>query len=135
MNLIFLNIISKFLIYTKTYQIIRYIYYKYYDYFNSDLLRNNINLYKIHKNKRCFIFAGGRSLNEIDFSKIKKEYSEPWINYHSNIFHSTNAPKFLSNLAVSIIPHQKHTYFDIITPVKLFDSRAKSMPPVPASKI
>ena len=86
MNLKLFNIIDKILIYTKTRNIFRYIYLKYCDYLNSKILKNNINLYNVHKNKKCFIITGGRSLNEIDFTRIKNEYSIScnFINYHPN---------------------------------------------------
>ncbi len=64
---------------------------------------------------------------------MKKTYSEKWINYHNDIFHSTNAPDFLGSLDISVIPHKKNTYFDIITPVKLFDSMSSGRPLVVTS--
>ena len=76
-------IIAKYL---NIYKFIRFLYYKYDDFTNSNILKDNINLYNIHKGKRCFIICSGESLNEFDFLKIKDEISIScsFINYHRN---------------------------------------------------
>jgi len=64
------------------------------------------------------------------YKELVDKYSNEWISFHDDISYSINAPEFISNCSLTIIPHPDHQHYHTTLAVKLFDYMACGRPVV-----
>ncbi len=69
-----------------------------------------------------------KSINH--YFDIVNQNRNEWISFHEDISYSKNAPYFLSNCSITIIPHPNHLHYHTTLAVKLFDYMACGRPVV-----
>ncbi|MBN2571053.1 MAG: glycosyltransferase family 4 protein [Ignavibacteriales bacterium] len=62
------------------------------------------------------------------YENLVNKYSNDWLIFHDDIAYSTNAPEFISNCSITVIPHPDHEHYHTTLAVKQFDYMACGRP-------